>query len=67
MSTPIAVNRRDAAALLGVSVDTLKAAQAEGRLRAKNTKVDAKTGRAVGVTLYALEDLRAWFEGLDDA
>lgn len=62
----IAFNRREAADLLGVSVDVLKAAQAAGRLKAKNTKLDEK-GRPVGRTLYALEDLRAWFDGLSDA
>lgn len=63
---PIAVNRKEAAALLGVSVDTLKAAQSAGALRAKNTKFDS-AGRPVGVTLYSLDDLRAWFDGLDAA
>jgi len=66
MTTPIALNRREAAAMLGVSVDVLKAAQNAGALRAKNTKFD-KQGRPTGRTLYALEDLRAWFDGLGDA
>lgn len=65
-TTRISLNRREAAEMLGVSVDVLKAAQNAGALKAKNTKFDKK-GRPVGRTLYALEDLRAWFEGLGDA
>lgn len=63
---PIALNRKEAAALLGVSVDVLKDAQRAGSLRAKNTAFDAN-GRPTGRTLYSLDDLRAWFDGLGDA
>lgn len=64
---PISLNRREAAAALGVSVDLLKEEQSAGRLRAKNTKVDPTTGRAVGITLYDYAELKRWFNGLDDA
>lgn len=63
----IALNRKQAAAALGVSVDTLKEAQAAGALRAKNTKFHPETGRPIGVTLYDPADLRAWFDSLGDA
>jgi hypothetical protein len=65
-SARIAYTRKEAAELLGVSVDTIKVAQARGDLRAKNTKFDAN-GRPVGITLYSHDDLRAWFDGLGDA
>lgn len=63
----IALNRRQAAEALGVSVDVIKAAQHAGQLRAKNTAIHPKTGRAVGVTLYDPVELRRWFESLGDA
>ena len=63
----ISVNRRQAADLLGVSIDVIKAAQASGALRAKNTKIDPNTGRPVGVTLYSVAELERWFESLEDA
>lgn len=66
-TTPIALNRRQAAELLGVSVDTIKKAQASGALRARNTRVDPETGKARGTTLYAYADLVAWFEQLEPA
>ena len=63
----IALNRRDAATALGVSIDTLKQAQAAGKLKAKNTHIDPRTGRANGTTLYDVDELRRWFNSLDDA
>lgn len=62
----ISVTRSEAAALLGVSTDLIKAAQSAGVLPAKNTSFDAD-GRPVGVTLYAVADLRDWFDRLGDA
>lgn len=64
---PIALNRKQAAELLGVSVDVLKDAQRRGQLIARNTSVDPETGKAHGITLYAYADLVAWFESLDVA
>lgn len=67
MPDPIMVDRATAAKMLGVSVDFIKAEQAAGRIRAKNTKIDRRTGRAVGKTLYAVAELHAWADALDDA
>lgn len=64
---PILVDRVTAAEMLGISVDLLRAEQAAGRIRAKNTTIDPKTGRATGKTLYAVADLEAWADGLEDA
>lgn len=64
---PIAVTRAQAAEMLGVSPDLIKQAQNAGALKAKNTVIDAKTGRAVGKTLYSVEALREWFDSLPDA
>ena len=65
--TAIALNRKQAAAALGVTVNAIKEAQARGDLRAKNTKIDKKTGRPVGTTLYAVTELQRWFDSLEDA
>lgn len=65
--TTIALNRRQAAAALGVTVNALKEAQARGDLRAKNTKIHPETGRPVGTTLYSITELQRWFESLGDA
>lgn len=63
----LAFTRAEAAVILGVSPDLIKKAQNAGHLKAKNTSFDDKTGKANGVTLYAIDDLRAWFNGLGDA
>lgn len=62
MSTRISYNLRQAAAETGVSPDTLKAAVAEGTLRAKRT---GKGGG--GLYLFTHAALEAWLEGLGDA
>lgn len=67
MSAPVslprlAVTRREAAEMLGVSEDTIRRAKNAGRLRAK--KIGANSA---GKELYAVKDLQAWFESLDDA
>lgn len=62
----ISFNRREAAEILGVSTETIKKAKLAGHLPAKSTSYD-KDGNPTGIDLYALEDLRAWFDGLVDA
>lgn len=62
----IAVKRAEAAAMLGVSEDTIRRAVRAGDLRAKKTGKD-KHGVGVGHDLFLVADLQAWFEGLADA
>lgn len=62
----IAVNRKEAAEMLGVSEATLRRAKADGHLRAKRTSKDAD-GNPTGKELYSVAELTAWFEGLADA
>lgn len=57
----IAYNLIEAAELVGVSRDTLKAAIRGKRLRAR------RTGEKRGTYLVAHVDLQAWFESLEDA
>lgn len=64
---PIAVTRRQAAAMVGLSIDVIKDAQHRGELKAKVTRKDEVTGRSTGTTLYDVAELRRWFEGLPDA
>jgi excisionase family DNA binding protein len=61
MTAPLFLTLKQAAAVTGVSADTLSKAIHAGRLRAKKT---ASTG---GKTLVRLSDLDEWFEGLIDA
>ena len=63
MSTaaPMFLTLKQAAAVTGVSADTLSRNIHAGTLRAKKT---AATG---GKTLVRIEDLETWFEGLEDA
>jgi hypothetical protein len=61
----IAVTRQEAAKMLGVSPDTIKAAKNAGRLRAK--AVSLRGDGQVTKELYSVDDLRAWFEGLESA
>lgn len=61
MTTPMFLTLKQAAAVTGVSADTLAKNIHAGRLRAKKT---AATG---GKTLVRLSDLDEWFEGLIDA
>lgn len=63
-ATPILVDRKTAAELLGISVDMLRGEQAAGRIKARNTHIDPESGRATGKTLYRVADLEAWAEGL---
>lgn len=53
-----AVSRKEAAEMFGVSEATLRRAEAAGTLRAKTIG---------GRRRYRVEDLDAWFDGLDDA
>lgn len=55
------LTRREAAEACGVSVATIARAKASGALKAK------KTAERGGRELYRIEDLRAWFDGLEDA
>lgn len=52
------VTRKEACELYSVSADTLRKAEAEGTLRAKDLG---------GRRRYRVEDLDAWFDGLGDA
>lgn len=52
------VTRKEAQEMYGVSESTLRRAEAAGTLRAKTLG---------GRRRYRLEDLDAWFEGLEDA
>jgi excisionase family DNA binding protein len=54
----MAYDRKEAAALYGVSYDTICRAIAAGHLKAK------KVGNRYRISAAALRD---WFEGLDDA
>jgi hypothetical protein len=66
MTTPILVDRKTAAQMLGISIEMVKLEQAAGRLKAKNTRINDK-GRATGKTLYAVADLQAWADSLRSA
>jgi excisionase family DNA binding protein len=61
MSTPMFLTLKQAAAVVGVSADTLAKNIHAGNLRAKKT---AATG---GKTLVRVSDLEDWFDGLADA
>lgn len=54
----MAYDRKEAAALYGVSYDTIRKAIAAGHLRAK------KVGNRYRISAEALRD---WFDGLEDA
>ena len=60
-AAPMFLTLRQAAAVTGVSADTLSKAIHVGNLRAK------KTARTGGKTLVRISDLEEWFEGLVDA
>lgn len=64
---PILVSRATAAELLGVSEDLLIAEQHAGRLKAKTTTINKRTGKATGKALYAIAELQRWAESLPDA
>lgn len=55
------LTRKEAALACGVSVDTIRRAKAAGQLRAKKTAANG------GKELYRVEDLKAWFDQLEDA
>lgn len=55
------LTRREAAAACGVSPATITRVKNTGALKAKKTA--ARGGRE----LYRIEDLQAWYEGLEDA
>lgn len=55
------LDRRAAAKVYGVSVDTIRRAQHQGLLPAK------QTGKDGGKTMYRVADLEAWSEQLEDA
>ena len=61
MTTPLFLTLKQAAAVTGVSADTLAKNIHAGDLRAKKT---AATG---GKTLVRISDLEEWFDGLVDA
>ena len=61
MTTPLFLTLKQAAAVTGVSADTLAKNIHSGDLRAKKT---AATG---GKTLVRVSDLEEWFDGLVDA
>lgn len=61
MAERLFLDRKEAAKVCGVSVDTIRRAQHQGLLRAK------QTGKDGGKTLYRVADLEAWFERLEDA
>lgn len=64
---PILVNRETAAEMLGVSPEYLYSEQRAGRLKAKTTTINERTGQATGKTLYAVSELERWAESLKDA
>jgi DNA-binding transcriptional MerR regulator len=57
-TTKKAVSRQTAAEMYDVSEDTLRRAEAAGTLRGKTIG---------GRRRYRIEDLDAWFDGLEDA
>lgn len=62
MTTRLAYTRQEAAEVMGVKLDTIRRAINSGKLRAK------KTGSGGGGNYLISEDqLRAWFETLEDA
>lgn len=63
----LAVTRREAAEMLGVSEATIRRAKNAGHLRAKKISRDANGRASVGKELYGVKELQAWFEGLPDA
>lgn len=61
----LAVTRKEAAAICGVSVDTIAKAKNSGALKAKRLTADeSKKG---GRELYTLAALTSWLESLADA
>lgn len=61
----ISVTRREAAEMLGVSPDVIKAARDAGSLHPKAVSV-RKDGQ-VTKELYRVSELQEWFDGLVDA
>lgn len=61
----IAVTRREAAAMLGVSSDVIKAARDAGTLHPK--AVGFRSDGRVTKELYSVAELQEWFDGLGDA
>lgn len=62
---PISVSRQVAAQMLGVSVDTIDEAKVSGKLHPKALSI-RKDG-SVSKELYDVRELRAFFDGLEDA
>ncbi len=61
----LAVTRKEAAAMLGVSEDTIRRAKNAGHLKAKRlTRDETQKG---GKELYSVTDLQTWFDSLADA
>lgn len=70
MTVKISLNAAEAAEAVGLKEATIKAAVRAGQLRAKRSgrsKREGREGDGVGNYLIAVDDLRAWFEGLPDA
>lgn len=63
----LAVTRKEAAEMLGVSEDTIRRAKNAGHLRAKKISRGTDGRASAGKELYAVKDLQAWFDGLADA
>ncbi len=67
MSDKIAYNKAEAAALVGLSEDTIGKALRGGTLRAKRTGKRRQDGKVTGSYLISRDALLAWFEELEDA
>ncbi|WP_183092931.1 helix-turn-helix domain-containing protein [Nocardioides stalactiti] len=61
----IAVTRKEAAQMLGVSIDVVKRARDEGRLHPK--AVSHRSDGQVTKELYSVAELEQWFSELEDA
>lgn len=61
----LAVTRKEAAEICGVSVDTIARAKNSGALKAKRLTSDERIKG--GKELYTLAALEQWLEGLADA
>jgi excisionase family DNA binding protein len=60
--TPLFLTREQAAQTANVSLDTIRRAINSGKLRAKRTGKDGG-----GKYLISMDELKAWFDGLEDA
>jgi hypothetical protein len=61
----IAVTRREAAEMLGVSVDRITEAKEANELHPKASKI--RTDGSPSKELYSVAELQSWFDGLEDA